>query len=203
MVDGSSVLLADDVGVPRQRSCGPTSAAPTCSTPARLLRHLRASPTARHMAIGAIEPQFYAELLKGLGLDGADLPGAERHGPLARTARGLHRGVRRARSRSLGQGVRRHRRLRDAGAVVRRGESPSRTSPSATRSTAMTRTTCSRCAGAAVLAQHRAVPTPPRPRGATPKLFCGTGFSSPLVRARVGRRRRGRKECGQWRSKTP
>ncbi|BCQ07969.1 alpha-methylacyl-CoA racemase [Mycobacterium heckeshornense] len=29
----------------------------------------------RYVAVGAIEPQFYAELLKGLGLDGADLPG--------------------------------------------------------------------------------------------------------------------------------
>ena len=29
----------------------------------------------KYMAVGAIEPQFYAELLKGLGLDGADLPG--------------------------------------------------------------------------------------------------------------------------------
>ncbi|WKG02144.1 CaiB/BaiF CoA-transferase family protein [Mycolicibacterium sp. HK-90] len=28
----------------------------------------------KYMAIGAIEPQFYAELLKGLGLDDADLP---------------------------------------------------------------------------------------------------------------------------------
>lgn len=29
----------------------------------------------RYVAVGAIEPQFYAELLKGLGLDAADLPG--------------------------------------------------------------------------------------------------------------------------------
>ncbi|MCV7004190.1 CaiB/BaiF CoA transferase family protein [Mycolicibacterium alvei] len=29
----------------------------------------------RYMSIGAIEPQFYAELLKGLGLEDADLPG--------------------------------------------------------------------------------------------------------------------------------
>lgn len=29
----------------------------------------------KYMAVGAIEPQFYAELLKGLGLDAADLPG--------------------------------------------------------------------------------------------------------------------------------
>jgi len=28
----------------------------------------------KYMSIGAIEPQFYAELLKGLGLDDADLP---------------------------------------------------------------------------------------------------------------------------------
>jgi len=28
----------------------------------------------KYMAVGAIEPQFYADLLKGLGLDGADLP---------------------------------------------------------------------------------------------------------------------------------
>ncbi len=28
----------------------------------------------KYMAVGAIEPQFYAELLNGLGLDGADLP---------------------------------------------------------------------------------------------------------------------------------
>ena len=29
----------------------------------------------KYFAVGAIEPQFYAELLKGLGLDGEDLPG--------------------------------------------------------------------------------------------------------------------------------
>jgi alpha-methylacyl-CoA racemase len=29
----------------------------------------------RYVAVGAIEPQFYAELLKGLGLDAAELPG--------------------------------------------------------------------------------------------------------------------------------
>jgi alpha-methylacyl-CoA racemase len=28
----------------------------------------------RHIAVGAIEPQFYAEMLKGLGLENADLP---------------------------------------------------------------------------------------------------------------------------------
>ncbi len=75
----------------------------------------------RYVAVGAIEPQFYAAMLAGLGLDPADLAGAERRHPLARTARRVHRRVRRPRPRPLDQGVRRFRRLRDAGAGVRRG----------------------------------------------------------------------------------
>ena len=75
----------------------------------------------KYVAVGAIEPQFYALLLEGLGLDAADAARPERHRPLARTARRVHRGVRRPRPRPLGQGVRRHRRLRDAGAELRRG----------------------------------------------------------------------------------
>jgi alpha-methylacyl-CoA racemase len=34
-----------------------------------------ATADGRYVAVGAIEPQFYAALLTGLGLDGADLPG--------------------------------------------------------------------------------------------------------------------------------
>ena len=64
----------DDVGVPRRRACGPTSAASTCSTPARRTTTPTSAPTAATSSVGAIEPQFYAELLKGLGLDGEDLP---------------------------------------------------------------------------------------------------------------------------------
>ena len=33
-----------------------------------------ATADGRHMAVGALEPKFYAELLAGLGLDGAGLP---------------------------------------------------------------------------------------------------------------------------------
>ena len=77
----------------------------------------------RYVSVGAIEPQFFAELLDKLGLDACRRRPArpERHQPLARAARAAHRGLRLAGPRPLGQGVRRQRRLRDAGAVVRRG----------------------------------------------------------------------------------
>ena len=65
------------------------------------------------------------------------------------------------RPRPLGQGVRRHRRLRDAGAGVRRGARPSRTSPSATPSTA-TATACSRAPAPRF---SRSVPATPTPAG--------------------------------------
>ena len=47
----------------------------------------------KYMAVGAIEPQFYAVLLKGLELDPAELPAPERRRPLARAAPDLHRPV--------------------------------------------------------------------------------------------------------------
>ena len=44
-----------------------------------------------HVAVGALEPQFFAALLAGLGLADAGLPGAARPGRLAGAARGVHR----------------------------------------------------------------------------------------------------------------
>ena len=61
----------------------------------------------RYIAVGAIEPQFYAELLDKLGLDAAELPAQNDSLTVAGTARGADRGLRRARPRPLGQGVRR------------------------------------------------------------------------------------------------
>ncbi len=43
------------------------------------------------IAFGAIEPQFYAALLRVLGLDGEDAPGPRRQGELARAQRPLRR----------------------------------------------------------------------------------------------------------------
>ena len=73
MIDGSSVLAqmiwgfrqdgmwSDERGVNMLDGGAPYYDTYTCAD-------------GRHIAIGAIEPQFYAEMLKGLGLDGADLP---------------------------------------------------------------------------------------------------------------------------------
>ncbi|VEG57301.1 L-carnitine dehydratase/bile acid-inducible protein F [Mycolicibacterium aurum] len=73
MVDGSSVLSmmmwafrgmgmwSDERGVNMLDTGAPYYDTYTCAD-------------GRHVAVGAIEPQFYAEMLKGIGLDGADLP---------------------------------------------------------------------------------------------------------------------------------
>ena len=71
--------VADDVGVPQRRACGPTSAASTCSTPARRTTTPTTCADGRYVAVGAIEPQFYAELLDGLGLDARRPARPERH----------------------------------------------------------------------------------------------------------------------------
>ena len=73
MVDGSSVLVQmvwgllahggwqDERGVNMLDGHAPFYDTYTCSD-------------GRHVAVGAIEPQFYAQLLQGLGLDAAELP---------------------------------------------------------------------------------------------------------------------------------
>jgi alpha-methylacyl-CoA racemase len=73
MIDGSSVLMtmmwgmraggmwSDERGTNMLDSGAPYYDTYTCAD-------------GRYVAVGAIEPQFYAELLKGLGLEGADLP---------------------------------------------------------------------------------------------------------------------------------
>ena len=105
MIDGSSVLMAmmwgmragglwsDERGVNMLDSGAPYYDTYECAD-------------GRYMSVGAIEPQFYAELLKGLGLDGEDLPAQTGRQPLARTTGPVHRGVRVGRSRPLGEGVR-------------------------------------------------------------------------------------------------
>src|ERR1700730_7627543 len=73
MIDGSSVLIqmvwqmrasgmwSDEGGVNILDGGAPYYDTYTCAD-------------GRHVAVGAIEPQFYAEMLKGLGLDPANLP---------------------------------------------------------------------------------------------------------------------------------
>ena len=87
MVDGSSVLIADDVGDARRRACGPTSAAPTCSTAGRRTTTPTSAPTAATSRSARSSRSSTRELLEGLGLDGDRPARPERRQPLAGTAR--------------------------------------------------------------------------------------------------------------------
>ena len=93
----------------------------------------------RHVAIGSIEPKFYAELLARLGLAGEALPAQHDRDGLAAAARALRRRLPHAHARRMVPRLRRLRRVLRAGAHLRRGGAASArrrarapTSPSAT-----------------------------------------------------------------------
>ena len=65
----------------------------------------------KYVAIGAIEPQFFAELLAKLGLDAEDAAGPERSGRLAGAARALLRAVPHAHARRVVRDPRGQRRV--------------------------------------------------------------------------------------------
>ena len=75
----------------------------------------------RHMAVGAIEPQFYAEFLRLLGLDEEDLPPPARPLRLAEAARALRRRLPHEDPRRVDRDLRPQRRLRGARAVAEGG----------------------------------------------------------------------------------
>ena len=108
-------------------ACGATSAAPTCSTAARRSTTPTGPRTAQFMSVGAIEPQFYAALLQGLGLDAAAMPHQMDQSKWAATAARFSRHLRRQDARRVVRDLRRHRRLRRAGARPRRGARRTRT----------------------------------------------------------------------------
>ena len=93
----------------------------------------------RHVAVGALEPQFYAELLAGLGPRRRAAAGAVRPGRLAAAARAVRRGLRHPDQGRVGGGVRRHRRLRRPGALAARGPRSTRIWPRARRSSSRRR----------------------------------------------------------------
>ena len=71
MVDGAAYLMAMLYGV-KAAGCGASSVAPTCSTAAPS----STAPTrsdGKFVAVGPIEPQFYAEFLARLGSEDPDL----------------------------------------------------------------------------------------------------------------------------------
>ena len=75
----------------------------------------------KYMAVGAIEPQFFAALLSGLGLSPDEVPGQLEIGSYQQMYDVFARAVRQPDARRVDRGFRRHRRLRDAGADVERG----------------------------------------------------------------------------------
>ena len=76
----------------------------------------------RWIAVAPLEPRFYARFLAGLGIAGEDLPGQHRPVRLAPAAGPVHRGDRQPATGRMGGDLRGHRRLRDPGPGVRRGE---------------------------------------------------------------------------------
>ena len=74
----------------------------------------------KYMAVGAIEPQFFAALLSGLGLSADDVPNQLDLGSYPADARPVHRAVRQPDPRRVDAGFRRHRRVRHAGVDVER-----------------------------------------------------------------------------------
>ena len=78
----------------------------------------------RHVAVGALEPRFYAQLLDGLGLDPTTLPAQGDVAGLPGAAGAVHGRVRDPDARRVGGRVRGHGGLRDAGAGARRGRRP-------------------------------------------------------------------------------
>ena len=123
MVDGTAAALDADPRAARARACGATSRAPTCSTPARTSTRSTRRADGGHIAVGAIEPQFYAELLRLLELDPADFPQWDRaRWPELKAA--LRGGLRHAHARRVGGAARARRGVRDRGARAARGAGP-------------------------------------------------------------------------------
>jgi alpha-methylacyl-CoA racemase len=74
MVDGASILMAPFVAMRATGMWSPERGTNMLDSGAPFYDAYRTSD-GRYLAVGAIEPQFYALLLEGLGLAGADLPG--------------------------------------------------------------------------------------------------------------------------------
>ena len=74
----------------------------------------------KYMAVGAIEPQFFAALLAGLGFAADEVPEPVRNRFVSNDVRGIHPAVRQQDPRPVGGDLRRDRRVRHAGVDVER-----------------------------------------------------------------------------------
>ena len=143
----------------------------------------------RYLAVGALESQFYAELLAGLGLaDDPDLPKQMDRSTWPELTNAVRRGDPHPHPRRVGGRLRRHRRLRGARAVDGRGSrAPPQRGPGHLR-----RALRGGPGGAgAPLRAHAGHPRPARPPSpvSTPTRCWRSGASAPVERdeLRAGR----------------
>ena len=68
MVDGAALAHDDDLELFAPSGSGRTSGGPTCSTPGAPFYEVYECADGRHVAVGALEPEFYAALLEVMGL---------------------------------------------------------------------------------------------------------------------------------------
>ena len=160
----------------RRRRVDRPARAPTCSTAARRSTARTAPVDGGWMAVGALESAFYDELLDRLGIDATD---GDRTDPTRwpELARADRRRLRHPHARRVDRSVRRHRRVRGAGAVPARG--PAAAAPRRARDVRRARRR--RAAGAGTAVQRYAYAPGPAAAGApasTPPRCSASGSAA-------------------------
>ena len=133
MVDGSATLMALMYGMFAQGTWKDERGVNVLDTGAPWY-DIYQTKDGKWLAVGAIEPRFYAEFVERLGLKLSDAAQAARPQGLAGPAAPLRRDHRRQDPRRVGARLRGQRRLRRAGAGAGRGRQATRTTPRAARS---------------------------------------------------------------------
>ena len=128
MVDGSALLTSFIYGL-RARGAWQDERGANLLDGGAPFYDTYATADGKYVAVGALEPQFYAALLAGLGLDRRRPARPARRGRLAGAARAVRRGLRQPHQGRVGGGLRRHRRVRRAGALALPRPPGTRTTP--------------------------------------------------------------------------
>ena len=157
--------------------------APTCSTPARTSTRPTRARDGGHVAVGAIEPQFYAELLRLLELDRRRLA-AVGPGPLARVQGALRRGLQDEDARRVGRDPRAGRGLRDRRLRPRReARRRTRTTSRAARSSSSPACRSPRPRRASAARRRAPRPRPREPAADTDAALAGLGLPGEEIAA--------------------
>ena len=103
MIDGVTHLMSAFQAYRQQGTLDASGAATTSSTAARPTIGSYETKDGKYVAVGAIEPHFYANLLAVMGLDPAEPARPERSQRLAGDARAFRRGLPNANARRMGR----------------------------------------------------------------------------------------------------